>query len=114
MLPFWGCPIVFDVHNCSNFNISHISYFALGKPFAFSSFLILIVDHLYTAIIERKKVTFQYFDYTPEKKKVHRHDGQLYTVSPYAMLWKLSTQDKHLRIALSRMDLLPLCPLKLL
>lgn len=88
VLPFWGCPIVFDVHNCSNFNISHISYFALGKPFAFSSFLILIVDHLYTAIIERKKVTFQYFDYTPEKKKVHRHDGQLYTVSPYAMLWK--------------------------
>lgn len=75
------------MHNCSNFNISHISYFALGKPFAFSSFLILIVDHLYTAIIERKKVTFQYFDYTPEKKKVHRHDGQLYTVSPYAMLW---------------------------
>lgn len=49
--------------------------------------VILIVDHLYTAIIERKKVTFQYFDYTPEKKKVHRHDGQLYTVSPYAMLW---------------------------
>jgi len=27
--------------------------------------VILIVDHLYTAIIERKKVTFQYFDYTP-------------------------------------------------
>ena len=49
--------------------------------------VILIVDHLYTAIIERKKVTFQYFDYTPEKKKVHRHGGQLYTVSPYAMLW---------------------------
>ena len=49
--------------------------------------VILIVDHLYTAIIERKKVTFQYFDYTPEKKKVHRHGGQFYTVSPYAMLW---------------------------
>lgn len=49
--------------------------------------VILIVDHLHTAIIERKKVTFQYFDYTPEKKKIHRHGGQLYTVSPYAMLW---------------------------
>ena len=49
--------------------------------------VILIVDHLHAAIIERKKVTFQYFDYTPEKKKVHRHGGQLYTVSPYAMLW---------------------------
>lgn len=49
--------------------------------------VILIVDHLHTAILERKKVTFQYCDYTPEKKKVHRHNGQLYTVSPCAMLW---------------------------
>ncbi len=46
-----------------------------------------IVDHLYTAIAGKRKVTFQYFDYTPEKEKVHRHNGQRYTVSPYAMLW---------------------------
>lgn len=49
--------------------------------------VILIVGHLHTAIIKRKKVTFQHFDYTPEKKKIYRHGGQLYTVSPYAMLW---------------------------
>lgn len=54
---------------------------------AINESVILIVDHLHTAIIERKKVTFQYFNYTPEKKKVHRHNGQLYAVSPYAMLW---------------------------
>lgn len=46
-----------------------------------------IVDRLHAAIAGKKKVTFRYFDYTPEKKKVHRHDGQQYTVSPYAMLW---------------------------
>lgn len=46
-----------------------------------------IVDQLHTAIAGKQKVTFQYFDYTPEKKKVHRHDGQRYIVSPYAMLW---------------------------
>lgn len=46
-----------------------------------------IVDDIHAAIAEKKKVTFQYFDYTPEKKKVHRHDGALYSVSPYAMLW---------------------------
>ena len=46
----------------------------------------LYID-LHTTILERKKVTFQYCDYTPEKKKVHRHNGQLYTVSPCAMLW---------------------------
>lgn len=72
--------------------------------------VILIVDHLHTAIIERKKVTFQYFDYTPEKKKVHRHNGQLYTVSPYAMLWNndqyymVGYSDERKLIATYRVD----------
>lgn len=50
--------------------------------------ILRIVDSIHTAIAGKKKVTFQYFDYTPAKKKIHRHDGQLYTVSPFAMLWK--------------------------
>ena len=45
------------------------------------------MDQLHTAIAGKQKVTFQYFDYTPEKKKIHRHNGQQYIVSPYAMLW---------------------------
>ena len=49
--------------------------------------VIRIVDHIHTAIAAKRKITFQYFDYTPSKKKVHRHDGDLYVVSPYAMLW---------------------------
>lgn len=49
--------------------------------------VIRIVDHIHAAIIGKKKITFQYFDYTPDKKKVHRHDGSLYVASPYAMLW---------------------------
>lgn len=49
--------------------------------------ILRIVDHIHTAIASKKKITFQYFDYTPSKKKIHRHDGDLYVVSPYAMLW---------------------------
>ena len=49
--------------------------------------VIRIVDHIHTAIAARRKITFQYFDYTPAKEKIHRHGGSLYTVSPYAMLW---------------------------
>jgi len=45
------------------------------------------VDQIHTAIAEKRKIIFQYFDYTPEKKKIHRHNGQQYIVSPYAMLW---------------------------
>ena len=39
--------------------------------------ILRIVDHLHTAIARKRKVTFQYFDYTPEKKKIHRHNGQI-------------------------------------
>lgn len=49
--------------------------------------VILIIDCIHTAIIEKKKIIFQYFDYTPEKKKVCRRGGEFYTVSPYAIFW---------------------------
>lgn len=45
------------------------------------------VDRIQTAIAERKKIAFRYFDYSPSKERVHRHDGQVYSVSPYALLW---------------------------
>ena len=50
-----------------------------------------IVDQITDAINEEKKVSFQYFDYTPEKEKVLRRDGEEYIVSPYGLLW----DDNH-------------------
>lgn len=49
--------------------------------------ILRIVDNIHAAIASKKKIAFQYFDYTPTKRKVHRHDGIWYVVSPYAMLW---------------------------
>lgn len=49
--------------------------------------ILILVDHIHTAISHERKVGFRYFDYTPDKTKIHRHDGCVYTVSPYAMLW---------------------------
>lgn len=46
-----------------------------------------IVDLLYSAINEKKQVTFKYYEYTPEKKKVFKHNGQLYIFSPYDLVW---------------------------
>lgn len=46
-----------------------------------------IVDSILEAVIREKRITFQYYDYTPEKKQEYRHGGQRYSVSPYAMLW---------------------------
>lgn len=39
------------------------------------------------AITENVQITFRYFDYTIEKKKAFRHEGQLYHVSPYVLVW---------------------------
>lgn len=46
-----------------------------------------IVDSIQDAITGNIKVTFQYFDYSPEKKKIARHDGAYYIVSPYSLIW---------------------------
>ena len=45
------------------------------------------VDKLHTAIAQNNAITFQYFDYDMTKEKVFRHDGALYRVSPYGLIW---------------------------
>ena len=45
------------------------------------------IDKLHTAIAAAKAVTFQYFEYNVRKEKVFRREGQLYTVSPYGLIW---------------------------
>ena len=45
------------------------------------------VDRIQTAIAERRKIAFRYFDYSPAKERVHRNGGKVYSVSPYALLW---------------------------
>lgn len=44
------------------------------------------VDFINSAINENKKVSFKYFDYNINKKKVFRHDAKIYLVSPYALV----------------------------
>lgn len=45
------------------------------------------VDSIHEAITENRQISFQYFDWTPEKKKLLRHDGKIYIVSPHALMW---------------------------
>ena len=52
-----------------------------------NSATIYSIDSIHTAINEDKKLSFKYFDYNGEKKKVYRHDGKPYSVSPTALLW---------------------------
>ena len=71
-----------------------------------------LLRHLdYDLIAKNPKILCGYSDITALHNAIYAKTG----ISALLDLTeKLSTQDKHLRIALSRMDLLPLCPLKLL
>ena len=44
------------------------------------------IDLLHRAINENCKISFTYFDYTGEKKRILRHNGKRYLVSPAALL----------------------------
>ena len=46
-----------------------------------------IVDILHTAIQRERTVEFQYIEYMPNKKKSLKHDGQVYRLSPYDLVW---------------------------
>ena len=52
------------------------------------------IDLLHKAINTNRAITFCYFDYTKEKKKVFRHGGERYSVSPVALL--LSDENYYL------------------
>ena len=45
------------------------------------------VDALHTAIVRRQEITFQYFDYDIAKRRIFRHGGAIYCVSPYSLIW---------------------------
>ena len=47
----------------------------------------IIVDQIQTAIAHKRMIEFRYYEYLPTKEKRLRHDGMVYELSPYAMLW---------------------------
>ena len=46
------------------------------------------VDLLHTAIDSNSQITFQYFKWDVNKEMVLKKDGELYEVSPWALLWE--------------------------
>jgi predicted DNA-binding transcriptional regulator YafY len=69
-----------------------------------------IVDAINTAINKEKKISFRYFSYSPTKRKVPKHGGELYAFSPYYLVWNgdhyytVGYSDKHKGIGSFRVD----------
>jgi predicted DNA-binding transcriptional regulator YafY len=45
------------------------------------------IDDLHKAISADRAIRFRYYEYTVDKKRVFRHDGAFYEVSPFALTW---------------------------
>lgn len=56
------------------------------------------VEILRQAMERNKQVTFQYYEYTPKKKKVLKHRGRIYRFSPYDLIW---SDDRYYALGFS-------------
>lgn len=45
------------------------------------------VDHIQEAINNDKQIEFQYFQWNIHKEMVLKHDGKIYQISPWALMW---------------------------
>lgn len=69
-----------------------------------------MVDTINEAINKKRKIRFQYREYTGELKPVLRHNGEIYELSPYALYWNqdyyyvVGWSDKHCDVSSFRAD----------
>ena len=69
-----------------------------------------VVNSITDAINAKKKIRFNYEEYTPDKKIILRHDGEVYVNSPYALFWSndfyylIGYSEKHEGIIQFRVD----------
>ena len=68
------------------------------------------VDLINNAIEAKKKISFRIIEFDGRKKKVLRHDGEVYVMSPYAMYWNddfyyvVGWSDKRDKMVANRID----------
>jgi len=60
---------------------------ATGRAKSDNKKIYYIVDTITDAINQKKKIQFKYTEYNADKEKVFRHDGEIYTLSPYVLYW---------------------------
>jgi len=69
-----------------------------------------IIDRINHAVDTDKKIRFTYTEYSPDKERVLRGDGEIYTLSPYSCVWSgdyyyvVGWCDKHDDVSTFRID----------
>ena len=69
-----------------------------------------IIYGIQNAILESHQIQFQYYEYTPNKERILKHNGYFYKMDPYALEWKndhyylIGYSHKHHGMAHFRVD----------
>ena len=68
------------------------------------------IDAIHSAVLQKQKISFKYFNHGIDKKKVYRNDGKPYTVSPYTLAcsnnnyYLIAFHDKYNDLSQFRID----------
>lgn len=72
--------------------------------------ILVIVDAINDAINQRRKIKFQKVEYNVKKERVLHHGGEVYTFSPYSLVWDgdlyyvVGYSDKYQSVGSHRVD----------
>ncbi len=61
--------------------------FIYNRPKTGNETIYYNVDQIHTAILGNKQITYQYAEWTVQKKLVPKRNGAVYTVSPWSLTW---------------------------
>lgn len=84
--------------------------YATNRVKASNEKLMNVIDSINDAITQDSKISFQYQDYTPKKRKILKNEGLIYTLSPYALFWNqdyyyvIGYSEKHEGVSSFRVD----------
>ncbi|WP_461811706.1 helix-turn-helix transcriptional regulator [Faecalimonas sp.] len=65
----------------------HRQVITAGRVKTMNESILINVDSIHNAINENKQISFQYFQWTPEKERELRHNGRRYVISPWHLVW---------------------------
>lgn len=74
---------------CSKYEADQLSrqVVIINRPKTVNETIYYNVDQIHMAIHKNRKLSFQYVEWTPKKEMRLKHDGAIYTVSPWALTW---------------------------
>lgn len=73
----------------SNEQAKHLKrhVYLAGRAKTMNETVLYSIDNIHSAINENKKITFKYFDYSVNKERVFRKEGNLYAATPVTLCW---------------------------